>query len=39
MMRTLAVWIGLVLGSWALVLVAAILVALGVQYVLDRAFG
>lgn len=38
-MRTLAVWIGLVLGSWALLGVAVILLVLGVQTILDRAFG
>ena len=38
-MRTLVVWIGLVLGSWALLGVAVICLVLGIQYVLDRAFG
>lgn len=38
-MRTLMVWIGLVLGSWALVGVVVILLALGVQFLLDRMFG
>lgn len=38
-MRTLAVWIGLVLGSWALLGVCVIGLVLGIQYVLDRAFG
>lgn len=38
-MRTLMVWIGLVLGSWALVGVAVIGLVLGVQSLLDRMFG
>jgi hypothetical protein len=38
-MRVLAVWIGLVLGSWALLSVAVILLVLGIQTILDRAFG
>lgn len=38
-MRTLMVWVGLVLGSWAVVLTAAVLLALGVQTLLDRMFG
>jgi hypothetical protein len=38
-MRTLMVWVGVVVGSWALLAVAVILLALGIQYVLDRAFG
>lgn len=38
-MRTLVVWIGLVLGSWALLGVVVIALVLGVQTILDRAFG
>lgn len=38
-MRTLMVWVGVVLGSWALLGVAVILLVVGIQYVLDKAFG
>lgn len=38
-MRALMVWIGVVLGSRAIVLTLAIALVLGIQYALDRAFG
>jgi hypothetical protein len=36
--RVLLVWVALVLGSWALVLTVAVLLAVGIQTLLDRMF-
>jgi len=38
-MRKLLVLVGLIAGCWALLLASVVVIVVGIQYVLDKAFG